>query len=151
MTADAAREGSGDVRELQVERGVPDGSLCGLDGCLVGAQVCGALVNRLRGAEAGLLELLRSPQLHLAQRFLPFRRIQLGDGLIQPDLEWPWIDDEEQVALVHDLPILEVYIGESAANLRTQFNRIHRRELAKEADGGLRRPLQRLAGRDPRR
>src|SRR6516162_6854050 len=109
MTADAAREGRRDTRKLEVERGVPDRSLCGLDGCLVGAQVCGALVNRLGGAEAGLLELLRSPQLDLAQRFLRFRRIQLSNGLSEPDLEWPWIDDEEQVALLHDLPVLVVY------------------------------------------
>ena len=93
----------------------------------------------------GPLELLRPPELRLAQRLLGLRGLELRDGLIEPDLERPRVDDEERVALVHDLPVLEVDRGQRAADLRAQFDTVHRRELAEEAAGGLHRLLQRQA------
>ena len=109
------------------------------------ALVGGALIDGFRRAELGPLELLRPPELRLAQRFLGLRGLELRDGLIEPDLERPRVDDEEQIALVHDLPVLEFDRGQGAADLRPQLHAIHRRELAKEAAGGLHRLLQRQA------
>ena len=109
------------------------------------ALVGGALVDGFRRAEIGPLELLRPPEFRLAQRFLRLRGLQLRDGLIEPDLERPRVDDEERIALVHDLPVLEFDRGQGAADLRPQFHAVHRRELAEEAAGGLHRLLQRQA------
>ena len=80
-----------------------------------------------------------------AQRLLGLRGLELRDSLIEPDLERPRVDDEERIALVHDLPVLEVDRGQGAADLRAQLHAVHRRELAEEAAGGLHRLLQRQA------
>ena len=60
-------------------------------------------------------------------------RSPAAPGLGQPDLVGPRIDDEEQIALVDDLPVLEVYFGQRAADLGAQLDRVDRRELAEEA------------------
>ena len=70
MRADPPGERRGDAGELEVELGVPDRRLGGVDGGLRAALVGGALIDALRGAEVGPLELLRPPELRLAQRFL---------------------------------------------------------------------------------
>ena len=129
MRADAPGERSGDAREFKVEPGVHDRCLGGLDGGLRAALIGGALIDRLGGAEIGPLELLRPPELCLGQRLLGLRGLQLRHALIEPDLERPRVDGEEQIALVHDLPVLEVDRGEDAADLRAQLHAIHRREL----------------------
>ena len=103
------------------------------------------VVDGLRGAEVGPLELLRPPKLRLAERLLGLRGLQLRDGLIELDLERPRVDDEERIALVHDLPVLEFDRGQGAADLRPQLHAVHRGELAEEAADGLHRLLQRPA------
>ena len=48
--------------------------------------------------------------------------LQLSIGLRQLDFVGPRVDREEQVALMDDLPILEVYSGERAADLGAQLH-----------------------------
>ena len=145
MRADPPGERRGDTRELEVEPRVHDGRLGGVDGGLLAALVGGTLVHGFRRAELGSLELLRPPELRLGQRLLGLRGLQLCDALVEPDLERPRVDGEEQIALVHDLPVLERDRGQDAADLRPQFDAIHRGELAEKAAAGLHRPLQRQA------
>jgi len=49
------------------------------------------------------------------------RCLQLGIGLRQPDFVGARIDGEEEVALMDDVPILEVYSGKRAADLGAQL------------------------------
>src|SRR5260370_7738067 len=73
------------------------------------------------------------------------RWIQLGIGLCQPDFVGARIDGEEEIALMDDVPILEVYSGKRAADLGAQLNLVHGRELAQELDPGADVALQRCA------
>ena len=87
MRADAAGERRGDTGKFEVELRVADRRLGGLDRGLRAALIGGALVDVLRGAEVGPLELLRPPQLRLAQRLLGLRGLELRHRLLEPDLD----------------------------------------------------------------
>jgi hypothetical protein len=73
------------------------------------------------------------------------RCLQLGIGLCQPDFVGVRIDGEEEIALMDDVPILEVYSGKRAADLGAQLDLAHGRELAQELDPGADVALQRCA------
>src|SRR5436190_18911462 len=61
------------------------------------------------------------------------RCLQLGMGLCQPDFVGARVDGEEEIALMDDVPILEVYSGKRAADLGAQLNLLDRGKLTKEA------------------
>src|SRR4029077_19762306 len=63
MRADAACEGGADAGELEIELCVHDGRLGSVDGCLRAALVGGTLIDVLRAAKFGLLELPGAPEL----------------------------------------------------------------------------------------
>src|SRR5260370_18821660 len=73
------------------------------------------------------------------------RWIQLGIGLCQPDFVGARVDGEEEIALVDDVAVLEVYSGKRAADLGAQLNLVHGRELAQELDPGADVALERCA------
>src|SRR6516225_4819063 len=50
------------------------------------------------------------------------RCLQLGFGLCQPDFVGARVDGKEEIALMDDVPILEVYSGKGAADLGAQLN-----------------------------
>ena len=58
---------------------------------------------------------------------------------------------EKEIALVDDLAVLEMDLGERAADLGAQLDAIDRRELAKEADPRVDIAHERPAHRYPRR
>jgi hypothetical protein len=60
------------------------------------------------------------------------------------------MDDEQQVALAHDLPVLEMGLCRCAADLGPQLDPLDRRELAEEAGPDSDLALQGLADRDDR-
>jgi hypothetical protein len=51
----------------------------------------------------------------------------------QPDFVGTRVNCEEEIALMGDVPILEVYSGKRAADLSAKLNGIDRRKLAEEA------------------
>src|SRR5262249_45348911 len=73
------------------------------------------------------------------------RCLQLGMGLCQPDFVGARVDGEEEIALMDDVPILEVYSGKRAADLGAQLNLLDRGKLTKEAQSGINLALERLA------
>jgi hypothetical protein len=150
MRADAAGERRTDVGEFEIELRVPDGGFGGLDCGLCTALVRGALIDRLGAAEFGLPKLPGAPELYFGQRVFRLRGLQLRNGLVEPDLEWPRVDGEQGRAVLDDLPILECDAGQHPADLCAQLHCIDRRELAKKnrrAGDGL---LERGTDRDAR-
>jgi hypothetical protein len=79
------------------------------------------------------------------------RCLQLGIGLCQPDFVGARVDGEEEIALMDDVPILEVYSGKRAADLGAQLNLLDRGKLTKEAQAGINLALERLAYDDLRK
>ena len=79
------------------------------------------------------------------------RCLQMGIGLCQPDFVGARVDGEEEIALMDDVPILEVYSGKRAADLGAQLNLLDRGELTKEAQSGINLALERLAYDDLRK
>ena len=71
--------------------------------------------------------------------------LELGSGLGQPDLVGTRVNGEEEIALMDDVPILEVYSGKRAADLSPKLNLVDRRKLAKEAQARIKLAYQRLA------
>src|SRR6184192_2142987 len=72
------------------------------------------------------------------------RCLQLGIGLCQPDFVGARVDGEEEIALMDDVPILEVYSGKRAADLGAQLNLLDRGKLTKEAHWNQPRAQARL-------
>src|SRR6516165_8409143 len=79
------------------------------------------------------------------------RCLQLGTGLCQPDFVGARVDGEEEIALMDDVPILEVYSGKRAAALGAQLNLLNRGKLTKKAESGINLALERLAHDDLRK
>ena len=76
---------------------------------------------------------------------------QIGARLIERVLERPLVDGEQQIALLDDLPVLEMHPVEIAGNTRAHLDRIDRGEAADifvEIDDGA---LDRLGDGDRRR
>src|SRR5262245_41469069 len=71
--------------------------------------------------------------------------LYLGIGLCQPNFVGARIDGEEEIALLDDVPILEVYCGKCAPHLGAEFKVVDRRKLSKEAQPGMDLAHERLA------
>ena len=56
--------------------------------------------------------------------------MEQGDRLGELDLIGARIDHEKEIPLVDNLPILEMDLGKSASDLRTQLDAVDRRKLA---------------------
>src|SRR6516164_5753750 len=61
------------------------------------------------------------------------RDVELGGRLRECDLIGPGIDSEKEIALPHDVAVLEKYPSECAAYLPAQLHLRDRRKLTKEA------------------
>ena len=79
------------------------------------------------------------------------RCLQLGFGLCQPDFVGARVDGEEEIALMDDVPILEVYSGKRAADLGAQLNLLDRGKLTKKTQSGINLALERFAYDDLRK
>ena len=145
MRAHPTSERCHDMRELQVQLGIADRRLGGVDGRQRAALLGGTLVDVLGGAEFGLLQLPRPPEFRLGERLTRLRRVELGDRLIEPDLERPRVDGEQRIALLDDLPVPKGDVGQRATDLRAQFDGVHGRELAEKAGRANHRLPQRRA------
>src|SRR5262245_14959446 len=76
------------------------------------------------------------------------RCLQLGIGLCASDFVGARVDGKEEIALMDDVPILEVYCGKRAADLGAQLNLLDRGKLTKEALSGINLALEQLAHDD---
>src|SRR5262249_411087 len=76
---------------------------------------------------------------------------QLGMGLCQPDFVGARVDGEEEIALMDDVPILEVYSGKRAADLGAQLNLLDCGKLTREVHAGTNAALGRPAPHDLRK
>ena len=80
-----------------------------------------------------------------------FRLLQIGARLIERVLERPLVDGEQQIALLDDLPVLEMHAVEIAGDARAHLDRIDRGEAADIFVEIGQRALDRLGDGDRRR
>src|SRR4029077_2168926 len=149
--ADATGEGRGDVTIFDVELGVADLGFGVVDRGLRGELLGHALVARLGGSETASFQHLGANELAVGESEARGRGPELGGRLGELDLVGARIDDEKQVALVDDLPILEMELGERAADLRPQLDAVGRRKLAEETYPRVDLAQERRAHRHARR
>ena len=97
------------------------------------------------------LQRLGANELAGGEREARGRGLELGVRLGELDLIGARIDDEEKIALVDDLPVLEMDLGERAADLSAQLDAVDRGELAEKADPRVDIAQQRLAHRHGRK
>ena len=76
------------------------------------------------------------------------RGLQRGFRLGEPYFVRAGIDHEQQVALTDDLAVLEMDLGQEAADLGAQFNPVDRGKLPEQAEPDIDIALQRLADGD---
>src|SRR5215471_12105901 len=145
VRANAPSEGGHDAAVLKIELGVADLCLGVVHGGLCGLPVGGALVDGLFRTERFSRQLLSAMEFAIGERKPCTCCLQLCIGLRQLDFVGPCVDREEQVALMDDVPILEVYTGERAADLGSLLYLFDRRELAKEAETRIELANERLA------
>ncbi len=151
MRADAARERCDDPAVLEVEPRVADLGVGVIDRGLCRADLRRALVDILGRAEIGALERSRTTELAVGEGEARLRCRELGVRLGQPDLVGGGIDHEQQIALLDDLAVHEMDLGQRAADLRAQLDAVDRRELAQQTDLGVDVACERPAYRYRRR
>src|ERR1700724_1542892 len=145
--ADATGEGRGDAAIFDIELGVAYLGLGVVDRGLRAALLGSALVDGLGRSETGAQERLGATELDAGEREARRRGLQLRGRFGKLDLVGAGIDHEEEIALMDDLPILEMDLGKRASDLRTQFDAVDRRELAEHADPRVDVACERLAHR----
>ena len=134
MSADAAREGRSDAGMVEVELGVAHGGQGIVDGRLGGALLGGLLVGALDAAGPCSCERAGAEEFAVCEIEARPGAFDLGNGLAQLDLVRGGIDQEQQVALVDDVAVLEADLGQRAADLGAQFDLLDGRELAEDLE-----------------
>src|SRR5215831_9401924 len=145
MGADASGEGGGDAAMVKVELSVADLRLGIINGSPRRLQVGRALVDGLLRAEIVSLQFLSTPKLRLGELEPCRRALELGSSLGQPDLVGTGVDGEEEIALMDNVSILEVYSSKRAAHLSAELNLVDRGKLTKEAQSRIKLAHERLA------
>ena len=151
MRADAPGERGHDPAMLDVELGVADLRLGLVDGSLPRLLVGRALLDAFRRAGVALLQRLGTDEFTVGQLELGGRTFELRHRLGQAVFVRPRIDDEQQIALLDDVAILEMDLGQGAADLRAQLDLVDRRELAEESQARIELVLERRADDDLRK
>src|SRR5262245_50644012 len=140
MRADTPGEGGGNATMIQVELRIPDLGFGIIDGRFRALQR-GLLLTKPRGrlllvhnpARALLIQppvarrlLLCEHQRRLRVFYLCGCGLKLRVRLRQPDFVGTWIDGEEEIALVDDVAIFEMYLCKRAADLSSEFDLLDR-------------------------
>ncbi len=81
----------------------------------------------------------------VARLYRDLADLERGIRLAELDLIGPRIDDKQEVALTHDLPVFKVDLGERAADLGAQLDLIDGRELADRSEARFDVALQGVA------
>ena len=116
--------------EFDVELGLAHRRLVVVDGGLRVAEGLRALLEDLIGDGLVVHQLLAARIVGLGEREIGFGLRQIGARLIERVLERPLVDGEQQIALLDDLPVLEMYAVEIAGDARAHLHRIDRGEAA---------------------
>ena len=133
MRADAPREGGRDAAVIEVELGVADLRLRVLHGRLRGAPLGQALIDALGRSGRFRNEVLGTVELAIGKCKSRARGLELRIRLRQPDLVGAPVDREEEIVLLDDVAVLEVYSRQRAADLGAQLDLIDGGELTEEA------------------
>ena len=110
-----------------------------------------ALLEGLLGDGLVAHQLLAAREIGLGKGQIGFGLRQIGARLVERVLERPLVDGEQQIALLDDLPVLEMHAVEIARNARAHFHRIDRGEAADIFVEIGDRALDRLGDGDRRR
>ena len=116
VAADAAADRRRDMGELEVELGLGDGRLVGLDGGDGSLRRRARVLELLLRRELLLGELAVAHEVEIGAHNLRLVALEIGLGLVEIGLEGPRVDDEEEIALLDQLPVLEMNLGEIAAH-----------------------------------
>jgi hypothetical protein len=133
VRADAAGERRRDAAMLKVELCVANLRLAVVHVGLGRLPIGRPLIDVLHRAEIAPLQLLGAKELAVGQLQPCRRALQLSRRLSEPVLVGTRIDDEEEIAFVVDVAVLEVNFRERAADLGAQLDLVDRGELAEEA------------------
>ena len=110
-----------------------------------------ALLEGLVGDGLVAHQLLAAREIGFGEGEIRFRLRQIGARLIERVLERPLVDGEQQIALLDDLPVLEMHAVEIAGDARAHLDRIDRGEAADIFVEIGDRALDRLGDGDRRR
>ena len=129
--ADAAVDRRAQFGEFDVERRLTHGRLVVVHGGLRVAEGLRALLEDLVGDGLVVHQLLAARVVGLGEGEIGFGLRQIGARLIERVLERPLVDGEQQIALLDDLPVLEMHAVEIAGDARAHLHRI---DCGKAAD-----------------
>ena len=128
--ADAAVDGRAQLGEFQVELGLAHRRLVGGDRRLGIAIGLRPLLEDLLGDRLVVDELLGAVEIGLGEDDIGLGLRQHGARLVERVLERPLVDGEQQVALVHQLAVLEMHAVEIAGDARAHLHGVHGDEAA---------------------
>ena len=117
VSADAAREGRSDAGMVEVELGVAHGGQGIVEGCLGGALLGESLVGALDAAGPCLFKRIRAEKFAVCEIEARPGALDRCNSLAQFDLVRGGIDQEQQVALLDDVPVLKTDLVQRAADL----------------------------------
>ena len=120
--ADAAIHRRAQFGEFQIEFGLTHGRLVVAHRGLGVAEGLRALLEGLVGDGLVTHQLLAARIVGLGEGHIGLRLHEIGARLIERVLEGPLVDGEQQVALLDDLPVLEMQSFEIARNARAHFD-----------------------------
>ena len=136
---DAAGDRRLHIGMIQIEFGLRELRLRRLDRRFRNTRRIHALIIIGAGDSLHANQCFRARQIGARKRGIRFRRRQIGFGLRHCGFIRARIDDEENVASLHLLPILEPDLGDAAVHFRAHIGGIDRRhaagELRPDADG----------------
>ena len=120
------------MAELDIQLRLVHRRLCGRQRSLRRRLLLHALVITLHRARAAGLQHIQTMRLLGGKGELRLRREHRSLRLRQLDLIRPRVDDEQQIALMHDLPVGKIDLGKVTAHLGENLNIVHWGELAGE-------------------
>jgi hypothetical protein len=135
---------------IEVKPGVAHGGQGIIDGRLGGALLGDLLVGVLDGAGAGLLQGFCTRQLAVRETDTRAGAFELSRGLAELDLLGGLIDQEQQIAIVYDIAVLEADPGQSPTDLGAQVDLLNGRKLAEKFEPTVHLTLNRNADADTR-
>ena len=128
--ADAAGDGSLELGEFEIELGLAHHRLVRCDRGLGIAGRLRALLENLLADRPVTQQLLAARQIGLGEHHIGLRQLQIRARLIKGVLERAFVDGEQEIALLHDLAVLEMHLVEVAGHARAHLDRIDRDEPA---------------------
>ena len=115
---------------VEVELGLMDHRLLRGDGGLRHALGLLALVVGLLGDGLVVHQFLAAREIGLGEGEIGARLREIGAHLVERDLKRPVVDDEQEIALLHHLPVGEMDLGQVSGHARAHLDRVDGDEAA---------------------